>query len=170
MRRLALLLPVDLRLADAIGETERLDAIQIRRLQHAEHLEGGRPLGSGRAFARNSAKHPGSPKNMTTRCGSRVGPPQSQCSGALALHIAELPRAAFLRHAGAELVGKTRDHRLGHAERAQAGCGEGDLQRSLRRRVHRHGAGDRRSAQPRARGGGVFHAQQRVGAPSSCCR
>ena len=64
-----LMLPVDLRLTDAVGETEGLDAIeiggsQLYRISNASFRPG--PVGFGRMLVRP----PGPPKNITTRCGT----------------------------------------------------------------------------------------------------
>ena len=51
--------------------------------------------------------------------------------GRIAADIAQLARAALLRHAVEKLVRETGDHRFGHAERSETGGRERDMQRGL---------------------------------------
>ena len=107
--------PIDLRLADAVRETEWLDAIEIGGLQPANFFEGIIPfrafrvLQSSRAFpARRKTSRPDAARLVL------VAPfPFFRCVG---IGIAEPTRATLLRHAAKKFRRETCDDRICHAK------------------------------------------------------
>ena len=125
----ALAFPVERRLTDAVLESERLGALQVRRRQAFEHLKGGVPRWVADRLlerfepARLRVEH-------DEHMGDLPGRPPLPVLRRVCADIPKPARATFLpSHAGKKLIGKTSHNALFDSQRLQAFAREGHLQR-----------------------------------------
>ena len=149
-----LAVPVDLRLADAVGEAERLDRRRCRWCRQPRHeLRRPGPSPAGDLAAPRPRAAPACANSITTRCGTlgfaaaplpapRVRWRRCRQGGVSGWASAAMPARNSSENCG--------DHGVRHAQAAQALAGERDLQRRVGRRRHGDCGGDRGRPQPRA--------------------
>ena len=151
-------LPIDLRLADAVGETERFDPVEIRCPKPTLLLERCIPcVAVGVVDKRLETARLGEEHHHEMRHARGIAPFPLRRS--VASHITQAAGPIFLRHSGQELRRKARQNRRRNAERLKTGGSESDLHRGGGRRHRRDRTGDGGVAQPGSRGRNIFHAQ-----------
>ena len=161
--------PVDARLAQPVGEAERLDLAHVEGRQALLQAKG--PLPFGPLDGRLPGLEPAGPRvehQDEVGHGARPAAPGPR-RGRVAVDVAEAARApGVARHAARELVREALDDALVDAERPQALAGEGHLERGRGRRVGGLRAGHPCAQQPVARGPAVGDLEQeeaRLGEP-----
>ncbi len=161
--------PVDARLAQPVGEAERLDLAHVEGRQALLQAKG--PVPFGPLDGRLPGLEPAGPRvehQDEVGHGARPAAPGPR-RGRVAVDVAEAARApGVARHAARELVRKALDDALVDAERPQALAGEGHLERGRGRRVGRLSAGHPCAQQPVARGPAIGDLEQkeaRLGEP-----
>ncbi len=159
-------LPVDGRLAHAVGEAERLVHADVESRQVGQHAKRLVPL---RALdlplpalepLRPGIRHD---QEMRHPPGSAPGPAGRR----IGADVAQPARAVRLaRHARQKLVGEAQGHLVRNPQRLEARAAEGHLQRGRRRRIGFLGAGHGCCLQPAASGvavGDLEEEERRLG-------
>src|ERR1044071_284799 len=153
-------LPIENRLADAVGKTEGFDTIHIAGIEALQDGERGVPWGAGQLsppLLQAGGRRIDHREYMRHVSDSAPEPG----SGRIGADVAEAARTCLVAsHAGEELGWKPGEDGCRSPQRPQSVGGEGKLQRPVRQRIAQDRIGHRSLAEPFPRRGKIGNAQQ----------